>query len=573
MKRLLAVLVVSLLAASCRAKGEKLFTYATTGEVTSLDPVFPYDGDSQGLLFNVYETLIAFEGASNERLIPKLSLQVPSRENGLISKDGRTYRFPIRKDVTFHDGKVLTPEDVRYSLLRFMLVDRDGGPSSLLLEPILGLSSTRKDGKLVVDFAEAAKAVAVRGDEVVVTLKRPFAPFLAIMARWSYVMNRAWAKEKGDWDGTAAGWEKFNNPKAEDTKFFAEGNGTGPFMVERWDRSGRRVILKRHDGYWRGPAKFERVVQTAIPEFATRKLLLQGGDADIIAVPRPFLTQLEGMKGVVILDGLPRLLSDPALFFTMSINAQGNPDLGSGKLDGDGIPPDFFADKEVRRAFAHSFDYDAFIKDVFRGKAKRAVSAVPPGIPGFDGRVPSYSHDLKEAEAILRKVRGGAVWEKGFRFTLTYNTGGDVRLAACQILKKNVEALNPKFRIDLRGVDWAAFLDRAQRGVMPMWARGWTADFPDAHNFVFPFYHRDGRYAKVQGFKDAQLDAWIDQAVGETDPAKRAALYSKIARRAYDEVPSILTAHPPGVYAMRDDVQGFYDNAVLMGVDFYPLHR
>jgi peptide/nickel transport system substrate-binding protein len=574
MKRALTLAAAVLLAACGGPKGPRAFTYATSGEVTSLDPDFAYDADTQGLLYNVYESLLAFEGETNDTLVPRLATTVPTRENGLISKDGRTYRFPVRTGVKFHDGRELTPDDVRYGLLRFMLLDRDGGPSSLLLEPVLGVTGTRgKDGKLSVTYAQAAKAVTVDGDVVVVRLKEPFGPFLGIMARWSYVLSRSWAKEKGDWDGEEAGWEKFNNPKAEDSKFFSEANGTGPFKVERWDRTGRRVILARHDGYWRGPAKLARVVQTAVPEFATRKLLLQGGDADIIATPRPLLTQLEGLPGTVIRDGLPRLLTDPSLFFTFKINKDANPDIGSGKLDGDGIPPDFFTDKDVRRGFGYAFNYDALLNETFKGKAARAVSSIPPGLPGRDPNAPHFDFDLKKAEEHLRRAWGGQVWEKGFRFTLTYNTGGDTREAACQILKKGVEQLNPKFRIDVRGVEWASFLDRAQRRQMPLFARGWTGDYPDAHNFVFPFYHRDGRYATAQGYADAVFDGLVEKAVRETDPSKRAALYAAVAKRAFEEAPSLVTVHPAGVFAMREDVKGFVDNAVLMGVDFYPLYR
>ena len=102
------------------------------GEMESLDPVYSYDGITHGMLINVYDTLLKFNGSSLTDLIPSISTQVPTRENGLISADGRTYTFPIRKGVKFHDGTELTPEDVRYSILRFLLSDVSGGPSSLL---------------------------------------------------------------------------------------------------------------------------------------------------------------------------------------------------------------------------------------------------------------------------------------------------------------------------------------------------------------------------------------------------------------------------------------------------------
>ncbi|MFH2202407.1 MAG: ABC transporter substrate-binding protein [Elusimicrobiota bacterium] len=574
MRKLIIYMLAAALFSGCAKKADPdLFTYAATGEITNLDPVFPYDAVSQGVIFNIYETLIAFDRDRNDRFVPLLATQVPSQENGLISKDGRTYTFPVRKGVRFHDGKEMTPEDVRYSLLRFLLTDRSGGPSSLLLEPILGVTSTRdKDGKIQVDFADVDKAVRVQGDNVVIRLPAPFGPFLAIMARWSYIMSKDWAAANGDWDGRAETWKKYNDPEKDASYFYDHMNGTGALALDRWDRTGRRLYLKRNDAYWRAPIAFARVLVLSIPEFSTRKLLLQGGDADIIEVPRPFITQVKGMTGTRLEDGLPRLLTDPAFYFTYQINTTANPDIGSGKLDGQGIPPDFFTDRDLRKAFAYSFDYDAFINDTFKGSADRAKGPIPPGLLDTEG-LPYYTFDLQKAEEHFKKAWGGQVWEKGFRFTLTYNTGGDVRKYACDILKKGVESLNPKFRVDLRGIEWAAFLDAGQKHKMPIFSRGWTADYPDAHNFAFPYYHSKGRYAIAQVYRNPALDELIDKAVRMVDPAKRRELYRKIHTLGYEDVPQICTVHPQGVYAMRDWVKGFYDNAVFMGVYFYPLKK
>ncbi|MBI4678367.1 MAG: ABC transporter substrate-binding protein [Elusimicrobia bacterium] len=564
--------------AGAAARNDTLVS-AEMGEITSFDPAYAYDALSMSLLLNVYDTLIGFKGESLSEFEPLLAAKVPSVKNGLISRDGLTYRFPMRKGVKFHDGSPVTAEDARYSTLRFMLMDRSGGPSALLLEPILGVSSTRDlSGTLKVDFGRAEKAVRVEGNDLVIKLARPFAPFMSLMARCSYVVPKAWAAgpgaaSRGDWDGTAAGLPGFNNPSRPTSYLHENVNGAGPFKLERWDRTGKYAVLARHDGYWKGPAALARIMVKTVPEFSTRRLLLEGGDADIIETSRAYVASLTGLKGVRVVDGLKRLSTDPSFFFTFRINAAGNPDIGSGKLDGEGIPPDFFTDKDVRKGFARAFDYDLFLRDTFKGTAARAKGPVPPELPGYDPGQPFFVHDAKKAEDHFRKAWGGQVWEKGFRFTLSYNVGGDLREAACQLMKRNVESLNPKFRVDLRGIDWPSFLDKAQRRMLPMFSRGWEADFADAHNFVYAYYHSAGRYPSALGFSNPELDELIEAAVREVSPAKRAALYRRILAKGYDEVPAIVTVHPRGVRSMRDWVRGFYANAVHMGNYYYPMSK
>jgi peptide/nickel transport system substrate-binding protein len=573
-------MLAALLLAACAARAAEAvrhpetFTVAETEDIASLDPVFPYDASSQSIAQNVYETLIADKGASLTEFEPRIAGKVPSRANGLISPDGRTYRFPIRKGVAFQDGTEVSPEDVRYSLLRFMITDAAGGPSALLLEPIAGTASTRNSsGTVTLDFGALEKRVRVEGRDVVIELPRPFAPFLAIMARWSYVVPKAWCAAHGEWDGRAETWRGFNDEAKEKSYLFDHMNGAGPFQLARWDRAARYVLLARWDGYWRGPAKLKRVQIKTVPDLNTRKLMLAAGDADLIDTPRPYASQLGGLPGVRLADRLPRLQTDPAFFFTFKINAVGNPDVRSGALDGEGIPPDFFEDADVRKGFAYAFDDEALMSGTFRGTAARAVGPIPPWVPGYDKDQPRYGYDLKKAEAHLRRAFDGKVWDKGFRFTLTYNTGGEMRETAAQILKKGVEALNPKFRIDLRGVDWASFVDKTQRRQMPLFARGWLADYPDAHNFVYAFYHSAGRYPSAQGFSDPALDAMIEKAAALPSPSARAALYRKILARGYEDCPAIFTVHPAGVFAMREWVKGFVDNPVNLGIYYYPIEK
>src|SRR2546430_6625212 len=165
---LVGVLIVLTLGTGTRVTGQSVknpdtFVTLRYGDPESLDPAYQYDTASYEVVYpNVYETLIGYDGSVLSTYVPRLATQVPSLANHLISADGLTYTFPIREGVKFHDGTTMTPEDVRYSTLRFMLQDRDGGPSWLLLSPLVGKESTRDGDKIAVTYAQAADRKSTR---------------------------------------------------------------------------------------------------------------------------------------------------------------------------------------------------------------------------------------------------------------------------------------------------------------------------------------------------------------------------------------------------------------------------
>jgi peptide/nickel transport system substrate-binding protein len=573
---MLAVLSVGTGARGAGAPVKTPDTFVTLryGDPESLDPAYQYDTASYEIVYpNVYETLIGYAGTVLDRYIPLLATQVPSLANGLISKDGLTYTFPIRAGVKFHDGSTMTPEDVRYSILRFMLQDRDGGPSWLLMTPLLGTDSTRDSkGKIVITYQQAAKVVTVQGNNVVFHLAHPYGAFLSIVAAWSFVMPKAWAAQHGDWDGSAGTWQKFNNPKLQDRYAFDHMNGTGPFKLQQWDRQAKEIILLRNDSYWRKPARLARILVKTVPEFATRRLQLQQGDADLIDVNRSEQSQIQGMAGVSVRDDLPQLVVQ-TIQFNLNIDAAGNPDVGSGKLDGNGIPPDFFSDVHVRRAFAYAFDYATFIRDAYHGKGLQPNGPIIQGLLGYDPTLPKYSFDKAKAVTEFKEAWGGKVWDSGFKFTLTYNTGNAARQIASQIIKDTVESLNPKFKMDIRNVQWSQFLQMTTAHKGTYYALGWAADYPDPDDFALPFLASTGTYPKQNSFKNAQADALVKQAAESADPAQRVAIYRQLTRIAYNDVPQVYTVQPTTFKVMRSWVHGYYYNEIYGGEDYYPLYK
>jgi len=541
-------------------KNPDTFVYATIGDPESFDPAWAYDTASHQIIANVYEYLLGFQGSGtmNKDLVPMLAAKVPSRANGLISADGTTYRFPIRTGVKFHDGAALTPDDVRYSLLRFMLLDRDGGPSSLLLEPVLGLTSTRKDGKPVAGlWEEASKAVTVDGGDVVVKLKKPFAPFLSILVSFGGVLERKWCAAHGQWDGEGASVEKFNNPRLEGVLPKSLMNGTGPFKLARFELHTKETVLERNDAYWRKPAALKTVVVKVVDEYATRRLMVSAGDADVVYVPTMYFPQMHGIPGVEVIDGLQNLERSMLVNFTLQMNAAGNGNIGSGRLDGEGVPPDFFSDKDVRQAFAYSIDYAGYTRDILRGRGTQSAGLIPPGLVGYKAGPPRYAFDPKKAAEHFQKAWNGRAWEKGFKVAIVFNAGSAPAQALCQMIKKNVESLNPKFRIDIRQVQWSTYLEQTQARKIPIQLGAWQADYPDPHNFVFPLLHSDGYFPSKQGYKNPELDRLIEEAAHALDEGKRAALYKKIQAIADEEVPTIPVSDGPRYRVQRAWVKGF----------------
>ncbi len=577
MLSLLAALVLPLAAqqAPQPVKNPGIFTYAIQGDVDSLDPDWAFDSISQEIQFQVYETLIFFRGSAIDEFDPLLATSVPTQDNGFLSDDGLTYAFPLRKGVRFHDGTPMTPEDVKYSLLRFMLLDRAGGPSHLLLNAILGVQTAAgEDGKPDPDvYRAAADAVDIEAGALVIRLKRPYPALLSILAQYAPVVSKKWIVARGGWDGRLETWAAHFNPAKDATPLYDQENGTGPFKLARWDKPGRELVLERNEGYWRQPAPLDYVVFQSVDDPGTRELMLQTGDADSIMLERQFLAQVASMPGTTIIDDLPLLEVHDFFAMTFHINATANPYVGSGQLDGNGIPPDFFSDIDVRRAFAYSFDNDAYLRDGYRSKGQPARGPIPAGVFGYNQLQPVYSRDPQRAENYFRKAFGGRLWDTGFRFTLAYMEGAADRELACQIMKADVESLNPRFHVDVRGLDWPAWLADFTAGRLPMVNARWQLDYPDPAASVFPMLDGEGFFAKAQGYDNPRVDRLIAQAVVEPVQRSRRLMYYDLQQIAYSDIPQIYTVDTFFFQVNRSWVRGWYYNPFLQYGYFYPVYK
>jgi len=80
---------------------------------TLLNPHFAVGTKDQDASRIFYEPLASFDPDGN--LVPFLAAEIPSRENGGVSKDGRSVTWRLKANVQWHDGKPFTADDLVFN--------------------------------------------------------------------------------------------------------------------------------------------------------------------------------------------------------------------------------------------------------------------------------------------------------------------------------------------------------------------------------------------------------------------------------------------------------------------------
>jgi len=477
------------------------------------------------------------------------------------------------------------------------------------------------DPAILKGVCEAVKSRIVADNAagtVTFQLAQPWGPFLATIAQtWGSIMDKEWVVEKGGWDGSCETWAKYYGMASENDPFTPIANGTGPFKLDHWT-PGQEIVLVRNDNYWRtepaweggpsGPAKLARVVIKKVDEWGTRFAMFQAGDADWVAVNRQDVSQVDPLVGEkcvwnnekgafepceVVGDGPFRLYigfptvsrTDVFLNFNINVPEGGNPFVGSGKLDGNGIPPDFFSDPHIRKAFNYCFDWDTFIQDALVGEGIQSTGIAIPGMIGYDPNGPHYTFDLEKCTEEFKladvdkdgKPAGedeDDVWNVGFRMQVAYNTGNVVRQTVAEILASNLAQVNGKFQVEIVGLPWPTFLRNQRAKTLPLFISGWLEDIHDPHNWYVPYLI--GTYGRRQSLPEdavAEFKALINRGVMETDPAKRHAIYQELNQKVYDLAPQIILAVATGRRYEQRWMEGWYYNPIYPGQYFYVLSK
>jgi peptide/nickel transport system substrate-binding protein len=471
MARLLVTLALTLVALGLplpsAAQTKDTLVVALTSHAPTMDPHMHFERVGILVNINMFDSLLH----KNRQLQYEPSLATSWR-----AINDTTWEFKLRQGVRFHNGDVMTAEDVKYSF------DRVLDPKKK--SPQFGNIRAIKEVKITAP------------DTVQLITDKPFPLLLERMVFFPIVPKKH-VEKVGD--------EAFG---------LSQPVGTGPWKFVEWKRD-QHIRLEAFDQHWRGKPPFKFLVFRSVPEVATQVAELKTGGVDLIRNVRA--------------DLVPDLKSHPATAISSA------PILRTHYIALDMRQPPF--DKKlVRQAANYAIDREAIVQKLMAGLGKVVPTVVHPAAFGYDPSVTAYSYDPKKAKELLAQ----AGYPNGVDITLhsAYVEFRPVFEAIAQMLTEVGIRTTP--RAWDPGPAWNKFFQgegKATNGYYGSW--GYYSVF-DADAILHPLYHTEpggwvGKwYVRVEG-----LDGLIDQARSTVDQGKRKATYTQIIKMLKEEAPSI----------------------------------
>lgn len=507
---LVALLSTTALPALADTPDDQLVVGFSMTNVLTLDPAAITGREPVQILANVYDGLVSLDPVDRAKVNPDLA------ERWEVAADGNSITFHLRDGATFASGNPVTAEDVVWSFKRLMTLN-------------LAQASFLKTHGFTADNA-ATSFAAPDARTVVVTLPKPVDPevivkTLGIVGPGSVLDSKLVMENEKNGD-LGADW--LNTRSA----------GSAAFGFDGW-RANDRVILTRNDAYWGTPSTMRRIIMRHIPESQNQRLMLEKGDLDIgFSLAGPDLKALSTTEGV-------KVISQPGSGFYY---------LAASMKD------ERLANPKVREALRYLIDYkgiNAAIMPYYGQEHQRLIST------GFLGALPDpgYTLDPERAKALLAE----AGYPDGFNISLRALADVPFMSAATAIqasLKQG--GINAEI---ISGSGEQIYGAMRQRQFELLVGRGGGGQLPHPDsNLRAIIYNPDNsdeaQLTNFQGWRtsffDPELNAQIDAALVEKDPAKQVAMYEAIQQRIEQVVPSIQPfSEVLDSVGYRADLQGF----------------
>ena len=501
---LVAIAALSLLSCGRVERDFSTLELSLSQDPTSLDPAMIVDVSGGSVAAKVFSGLVKYDERMN--VAPDIAA------DWRISDDGLEYTFELRRDVRFHNGRLLTASDVKYSFERVLTPD-SGSRRKWLFEPVLGARD------LIEGRADHCAGITVVDDYTVrIRLERPLSVFIGFLAMPNaYIVPR---EEIERWGGD----------------FSDHAVGAGPFVLSEW-RHDEVLKLTRNEDYFGEAARVAAINYRVLPEEFTRIAEFEAGNIDIVELPAAEFPRFAG-------DPLwrERIKSRVGLnTYYLGFNCR--------------KPP--MNDPVFRRAVNMAIDRQKIIDVTLQGRARPAVGPVPPELPGHaEGRT-GYAYDRELARSMIESLGEEArrplkLYQRARRGSLEINEAIQYYLR-----KAGLE-------VEIVQLEWTAFKQAITDGDADMFLLSWHADYPDAENFLFPVFHSSnwGAAGNRAFYRNPEFDSLIELAQRESDPAKRESLYRRAESLVIDDAPWVFLWHQSDYFLTQPWVSGYEPPAI-----------
>jgi ABC-type transport system substrate-binding protein len=471
------------------------------------DPIKAEDEYSTAVVYQIFDGLVRF--SPDLLVIPALAESWRIGENGLV------YRFLLRENALFQNGKPVTSQDVLFSLAR--LIKADPAPTILpyMLE-ILGADEYRA-GR--ADYLAGVVIISER--EIEIRLKEPFAPFLAALGmHQTRIVPKEEVLKKGE-------------------QFAKAPVGSGPFSFVSWENN-RSVRLKRFPEYFLGGAYLDEIEFIIYPGANFDEVLADFKEHKIQEMPAydgKVREQLLSIPGV-------KLMQRPSVslqFYGMNCQSP------------------VLRQPELRRALSLAIDRRRLATKAYEGRFELARSLIPPGILGYNPEILRIEDDLSKAQEQMKKVLPGNSGD-GLSLEIVSTVQTPFAMAELEFVadcwKEIGVTLRPKFI-----PDWREFERYIQSSSMQIYRYVWYMDIPDPDNIMQVIFGSDSKVNYMR-YHNAEVDRELIAGRLVLDPAERAKIYQKIESIVERELPIIPLIHLNIDQAYQPNVNGIELNAL-----------
>lgn len=465
----------------------------TTDSVTNIDPAGTYDYGTFTLDFQVFEHLMQYR--NNTKLEPELATKCFSV--GTL----RTWRCNLRKGVTFQDGSPFDSADVKFSIDRVTNKQVEKQAAANSPSPLLGnLKSVTTNGKYAVTFH----------------LKSPQVTWPAILATQCCNIVPSSGPYKAD--------SLLSNT--------AQQVGTGPYKLVKYT-PGQQAVFQANPNYWGPKPRNSTLIINYYSKSSTMKLALQKGEIDMAyqTFTPTELQSLQHTKGVKVYLGAGGTIR----YLTFNVTRQ---------------PTNNIA---VRKAVAYLMPRQTIATRVYHGFVTPLYSMPPAGYPSHvDSFATTYGRVPSVAKAKAALTAAGLQMPFPLEIWWTPTHYGDSSADEYAEIKRGLEK-GGVFKVTLKSAEWAQY-SAALGTQYNAFQLGWFPDYPDAEDYLVPFYRNDT--FTESGYNDPKMQALIKLELASKSFAARNAVMRRIQALAAKDVPIVPVWQGRMIAVGRTNVHG-----------------